>query len=144
VGLLRGEVVGVQFAAEAKLEEGAKPRLVDGVEAVVAIDALPDSHERPRAAMGEELLGEVVRRRDRYGGRPRQLPEESADLLELQTHAGAHPASLHQVVVVLVQIHRRDDVAFAVQEATRLGEEDDLVRLDRERKLARGQIGLDV
>jgi hypothetical protein len=140
-GALLLEIGRVERPAEAALEQRPQPPEVDAVEAVVAAHPLAAAHERAGAAVGEELLGQVLGRGDRHRRGRRQLGEQRGDLVEAGAHLGPQPRLGDERLVVFGQVDRRHDRAVAVEQAAGGVQEDDLVRRRRARERPRRRVG---
>ncbi len=109
----------------------------------MARDALAAADERALAAVREELLGEVIGRRDGHRGGRRQLAEQGAYLDELALRLGIHRLVGDELVVVLGEVHGGANETALVGQAAGLVQVDDLVRLERQGERARDGIGVD-
>ena len=143
VRILLEEVAVIERATEALLEEILQTRRVDEPPVLVPRDLLATADERALAAMREELLREVLGRRDGHRGRRRQLLEERVDLDELSPGFRADRGVGQELLEVLGEVDGGPDDACVVGEATELVEVNDLVRLQRERDGASDGVGVD-
>ncbi|KAG1466316.1 hypothetical protein G6F57_013277 [Rhizopus arrhizus] len=141
-GLL--EIVRHQGAAEAGFDQLLQARQVQLLPCGGAQHLLALAHQRARALVGEQFLGQVGRTGDRHRRFQRQAIEQILDLFDLHLHATVDPRLRDQVVVLGGQVDRIDHVAGLVQQATGTGQEDDLVRLQLLHQLVGGEIGIHV
>ena len=138
------EVVGREFAAEARFDQRLQAREIELRPVGHAHHLFAAAHQRARALVREQFLGQIGRSRDRHRGRHRQAFEQILDLLDLDLHAAVDPRLLDQMVVFGRQVDRIDDLAPGIEQAAGAGEEDDLVGLQFAHQLVGGEIGIDV
>ncbi len=138
------EIVRHQRAAEAGFDQRLQARQIQFVPGGRAQHALAAPHQRARALVGEQLLGQVRRPGDRHRRLQRQTIEQVLDLLDLDPHAAIDPRLLHQVIELGRQVDRVDQLAIGIQQAAGAGKENDLVRLQLLHQLVGGKIRIDV